>query len=163
MASTGRPEPRSSQVIKGPQNFVGGILIMAIAAFAMWLGSDLPAGTLGGMGPGMMPRSVAVLLCILGAALVVDSILERGDGLGTWSLRGIFFVLGAILVFAYTVRLLGLAIAAPLAIWISAFASDEARWIETILFSIAMTAFCIGLFKYALGLPIPLAPWLLDY
>jgi hypothetical protein len=28
---------------------------------------------------------------------------------------------------------------------------------------LVMTAFCVGLFKFALGLPIPLAPWLLGY
>jgi hypothetical protein len=32
-----------------------------------------------------------------------------------------------------------------------------------VLFSIVLTAFCIGLFKYALNLPVPLAPWLLGY
>jgi putative tricarboxylic transport membrane protein len=37
------------------------------------------------------------------------------------------------------------------------------RWKETILFGVLMTAFCIGLFKFALGLPIPLAPWLFGY
>ena len=73
------------------------------------------------------------------------------------------FVLGAILVFAYSVRPLGLAVAAPVAILIGAFASSDTRWGETLLFSVVMTAFCIGLFKYALGLPIPLAPWLVGY
>ena len=163
MRSDSGERRESGQLIKGPQDFVGGLVIMAISAFAIWLGSDLPIGTLGGMGPGMLPRSVAVLLGILGAALVVSSLVERGAALGTWSLRGMIFVLGAILVFAYSVRPLGLAVAAPAAILISAFASDETRWPETLLFSIVMTAFCIGLFKYALGLPIPVAPWLLDY
>ena len=60
-------------------------------------------------------------------------------------------------------RPLGLAVAGPLAIVIGACASDDVRWGETILFGALMTAFCIGLFKFALGLPIPLAPWLLDY
>jgi len=61
------------------------------------------------------------------------------------------------------VRPPGLVVAGPLAIVIGAFASDEVRWKETLLFGAAMTLFCIGLFKFALGLPIPLAPWLLGY
>jgi hypothetical protein len=61
------------------------------------------------------------------------------------------------------VRPLGLVVAGPLAIVIGAFASDEVRWKETLLFGAVMTLFCIGLFKFALGLPIPLAPWLLGY
>ena len=51
----------------------------------------------------------------------------------------------------------------PLAIVIAAFASDETRWGETLVFGGLMTLFCIGLFKFALGLPIPLAPWVLGY
>jgi putative tricarboxylic transport membrane protein len=72
-------------------------------------------------------------------------------------------VLGAVVAFGAAVRPLGLIIAGPLAIVISAFASEEVRWRETLVSATLMTAFCIGLFKFALGLPIPLAPWLLGY
>jgi putative tricarboxylic transport membrane protein len=152
-----------SKLIKAPQDFLGGLLIMAIAAFAVWLGRDLDSGTLGGMGPGMMPRSAAVLLGALGAALTVCALIEGGPKLEGWTLRGPFFVLLAIVVFAYAIRPLGLAVAAPLAILVSGLASNETRWGETMLFSITMTAFCVGLFKFALRLPVPLAPWLLGY
>ena len=163
MISGSEQQPRPNRLIKGPQDFVGGLLIVGVSAFAFWLGSDLPIGTLGGMGPGMMPRSAAVLLGLLGITLILVSLFERGEALDALSLRGMLFVLGAILVFAYSVRPLGLAVAAPVAILIAAFASSETRWGETLLFSVVMTAFCIGLFKYALGLPIPLAPWLVGY
>jgi hypothetical protein len=73
------------------------------------------------------------------------------------------FVLGAIAAFAITVRPGGLLVAGPLAIFIAACASSESRLVETLVYGVLMTAFCIGLFKFALGLPIPLAPWLLDY
>jgi putative tricarboxylic transport membrane protein len=85
------------------------------------------------------------------------------ERLNRWPLRGPLFVLGAMVVFGMAVRPLGLAVAGPLAIAVSAFASSEVRWRETLVYGLAMTAFCIGLFKFALGLPIPLAPWLLGY
>jgi len=65
--------------------------------------------------------------------------------------------------FGLTVRPLGLVVAGPLAIVIAALASNEVRWVETIVVGLLMTIICIGLFKFALGLPIPLAPWLLGY
>ncbi len=74
-----------------------------------------------------------------------------------------FLSLGAMVAFGLTVRPLGLVVAGPLAIVIAALASDEVRWVETIVVGLLMTAFCIGLFKFALGLPIPLAPWLIGY
>jgi Tripartite tricarboxylate transporter TctB family len=164
-SSAGQQPPVTSpgRIVKAPQDLLGGLLIMMIAAFALWLGRDLDSGTLGGMGPGMMPRSAALLLGALGFALTISAFIERGGKLEAWTLRGPFFVLLAIVVFAYAIRPLGLAVAAPLAILVSALASDETRWGETILFSIIMTAFCVGLFKFALRLPVPLAPWLLGY
>jgi hypothetical protein len=145
------------------QDFVGGLVVIAVAAFAFWQGADLPIGTLGGIGPGMLPRGLAVLLGLLGALLMLDSILEVGPPLERWSIKGPALVLAAMVVFGLTVRPYGLMVSGPLAIVIAAFASDEVRWVETILFGAFMTAFCIGLFNFALGLPIPLAPWLLDY
>jgi putative tricarboxylic transport membrane protein len=145
------------------QDFAGGLVIIAIAVFAFWLGWELPMGTFGGMGPGMLPQGLAVLLAALGALLCLDAVLEGGERLERWSLRGPLFVLAAIVAFGATVRPLGLLIAGPIAIVVSAFASAEVRWGETLIVGAVMTAFCIGLFKFALGLPIPLAPWLIGY
>ncbi len=145
------------------QDFVGGIAIICVAAFALWQGQGLAMGTLGGMGPGMLPKSLAGLLGALGALLAVNALVDRGPRLSRFSFRGPIFVLGAIAAFAVSVRPGGLLVAGPLAIFIGACGSHESRWGETLVFGVLMTAVCIGLFKFALGLPIPLAPWLLDY
>jgi putative tricarboxylic transport membrane protein len=154
---------RSSTQVLLRQDFAGGLVVIAVAVFAFWQGADLPIGTFGGMGPGMLPRGLAVLLGMLGALLILDAVLEGGPPLERWSIRGPLLVLGAVVAFGLAVRPLGLIVAGPLAIVIGAFASDEVRWGETLLFGALMTAFCIGLFKFALGLPIPLAPWLIGY
>ena len=78
-------------------------------------------------------------------------------------IRGPVLVALAIVAFGLTVRPLGLVVAGPVAIVIAAFASDEVHWVETIVVGVLMTAVCVGLFKFALGLPIPLAPWLMGY
>jgi len=145
------------------QDFLGGVVILAVAGFAFWLASDLPGGAGGGMGPETLPKGLAMLLGLLGLLLAIFSLFEDGLPLERWSIRGPLLILGALVLFGLAVRPLGLVVAGPLAIVVSAFASDEVRWKETILFGVLMTAFCIGLFKFALGLPIPLAPWLLGY
>ena len=145
------------------QDFVAGLVVMGVAALAIWQGASLPMGTLGGMGPGMLPVGLAVLLGVLGAWLAFDGVIEGELTLDRWSIRAPVLVLGAIVAFGLLVRPYGLVVAGPAAIVIAAFASDEVRWGETLLFGAFMTAFCIGLFKFALGLPIPLAPWLLGY
>jgi putative tricarboxylic transport membrane protein len=153
----------SPTALLGRQDFVGGMTVIAVAAFAFWQAADLPIGKLGGMGPGMLPKSLAVALGLLGAVLAAEGVLKAGSRLGQWSIRGPLFVLGAVVAFGLAVRPLGLIVAGPLAIMIGAIASDEVRWKETIVVGALVTAFCIGLFKFALGLPIPLAPWLIGY
>lgn len=150
-------------MIKSWQDFVGGCAIVAMAAAALGLGWKLPMGSLDGIGPGLMPRAVAVLLGGLGLLLVVSALMTPGEGVGGVAWRGLACLLAAIVVFAFAVRPLGLAVAAPVTLLISALASNETRWGETVMSSVALTAFCVGLFKYALNLPIPLAPWLLGY
>jgi len=145
------------------QDFIGGLAVIAVAAFAFWLARNLPTGAAGGMGPGTLPKGLALLLGGLGVVLLLNSFFEKGEGLARWSIRGPLFVLGALVVFGLAVRPLGLVVAGPLAIAAAAFASSEVRWRETLIFGGLMTVFCIGLFKFALGLPIPLAPWLVGY
>ena len=143
------------------QDVLGGVVVIVVAAFAYWQARALPVAAGGGMGAGALPKGLAILLAALGVLLVLHSF--RSDRLGRWSVRGPLFVLGALVVFGAAVRPLGLAIAGPLAIAAASFASSEARWRETLIYGVLMTAFCIALFKYALGLPIPLAPWLVGY
>ena len=150
--------------VKNPQDFVGGIAIVALAAFALWLARSLGGTTGGGMGPGTLPKALALLLGALGIVLAVNAFIEKeGPGIERLAWRGPLFILGAIVVFGLAVRPLGLAVAGPLAIAVAGLASAEVRWRETLVFGVLMTLFCVGLFKFALGLPIPLAPWLVGY
>lgn len=161
--SVGQSPEQASGAIKSPQDLIAGIVVMAIAAAAFALGWPLSFGSLDGVGPGLMPRAFAVLLGALGAALAVSAFVMPGSAIGGVAWRGLGCLLAAIILFAFTVRPLGLAVAAPLTMLVSALASADTRWAETIVFSILLTLFCIGLFKYALNLPVPLAPWLLGY
>ena len=145
------------------QNLAGGLVLLAIAAVALWQGADLSAGSLRQIGPGFMPRVLASITAVCGLVMCVSALMGRGAMMQRWSVRGTLFVLAGIVAFAATVRPLGLAVAGPLALIISAFATQEARWREIILFGIALTVACVLLFKVLLRLPVPLAPWLIGY
>ncbi|MDQ0512928.1 tripartite tricarboxylate transporter TctB family protein [Ancylobacter amanitiformis] len=149
--------------VRSPSDLAGSLFLFFVAGIALWQADGLTFGTLEAVGPGFMPISLAVLLAGLAALLFVSSLRRNGEALAAWSLRPLVFVLGAFIVFGLALRPLGLSVAGPLAVILAGFASNETRFFETAAFGIAMTAACIGLFKYALNLPIPLAPWLLGY
>lgn len=164
------PAPRG--LVKGPQAVVGGVALMAIAAFALYLVSDLSQGTLRAMGPAMLPRWLAIGVGICGLMLTVAGFMQEGHPLESVSFRGPVMVVLGILCFAITIRgeLLGLRLpqlgllgAGPLAMFIGGFATNEVRWRDLLILSLALTAACMILFGDLLNLPIPLYPqWFSD-
>ena len=159
--------------IRGPQSLVGGLVLIAVAALALWLTRDLPQGTLRAMGPAMLPRWLAIGIAFCGAALVVAGLLRAGHGLETVTWRGPVLVMLGVVLFGISIRgydlgfvrvpTLGLIVAGPLAIFVGGCATPEARFRDLAILALALTAFCMVLFGDLLNLPIPLFPqWLAD-
>ncbi|MBN8988757.1 MAG: tripartite tricarboxylate transporter TctB family protein [Rhizobiales bacterium] len=148
---------RSSR-IRGPQDFVGGLALVAIALFALWASSDLQGMRGFSFGAGTAPRMFAFLLLFLGAAVSLIGLLTDGPGLSTFHWRGPFFVSVAILAFAVAIRPLGLVITAFACFLIAALGTPETRWKETMIVGACLTLGCSLLFPYALGLPLQMFP-----
>jgi putative tricarboxylic transport membrane protein len=72
--------------------------------------------------------------------------------------RGPLFITAATIIFAIAVRPLGLVIASYISLVISANATKEVHWIETLVWCAVLTAFCSLLFPYGLNLPLQLWP-----
>ena len=157
--------------IRSSQDMAAGLFMILLAGIALVLSSDLPLGTLRQIGPGMLPKSFAVICAGLGLMLCLASLRFNGEKLAGWSWRGVIFVLGGAVLFGLTIRgfdigpvhvpQLGLVVSGPLVVLVAGLAAEDVKWKELIIFAVAMTTFCALLFKYALSLPIPLAPWLL--
>ena len=145
------------------RDVIAGLILLVIAAVAAWQGSTLPLGTPRHPGPGMVPLVLSASIALIGVILVGLGVRHTRTYRERWPLRGPVFILGSAVVFGLAIRPLGLAVAGPLVVIVGAFASEETRWLEVLLFAVGMTIFCIVLFKYLLSLPIPLAPWLIGY
>ncbi|RDV05022.1 tripartite tricarboxylate transporter TctB family protein [Undibacter mobilis] len=176
MAEDAKSSPASggnfSLRIRGPRDFYGGLVLVALAVFALWAGSDL-AGMRGfSFGPGTTPRLFAMLLIAVGAAISISGLFVDGPPIESYALRGPAFVVCAILVFAITIRgfrfsffgfpvklpELGLIASTFMAYMISVMGGREIRWTESLIAGAIMTAFCVVLFRYLLQLPFPLWP-----
>jgi hypothetical protein len=133
----------------------------------------LEFGSLAEIGPGLFPVALGVLLLALSLILIgIGALQGSGEDLvapGSEALRAILGIVAALVVFSLTIRgtgflpALGVTGATPLAIMIAGAASRETRWLDLVVFAVVLTAFCTALFRFLLGLPLPLAPWLLGY
>src|SRR5215212_2839343 len=136
MSMSDTPSHRSGHSIlpswvRGPQDFVGGIALIAIALFALWASSDLQGMRGFSFGAGTAPRMFGFLLLGLGAAVALVGIVTEGAHLAKYHWRGPLFVSLAILSFAFTIRPMGMIFAAMASFMISACGTPETRWTET--------------------------------
>ena len=142
---------------------LAGVLLIGSAAVGYYAAFPLDAGSMSGVGSGLLPKAVAILLGAFGVYLLVAGLIGTHERVEGFSLRGPIFVLGAIMAFAATVRPFGLLVAGPLAMLLSSMADPDTRPIEIIVFTACMTVACYLLFKAVLNLPIPVLPPLLGY
>jgi hypothetical protein len=143
---------------RGAQDYYGGVVLMAIALFALWASSDLQGMHGFSFGAGTAPRMFGVLLLGLGAAVAVIGVVTDGPQVATYHWRGPLFVSLAILSFAVAIRPLGLVVSGLASFLIAALGTHETRWGETLIVGICLTVACALLFPYVLGLPMPLFP-----
>ena len=156
------------------QDGLAGLALVVFGAIMFWAGLELPFVTRNGsVGSGMLPKLLAGLIVLLGIAQLVLAYRKPGPGAGTWPLARFLPVFIGVVAFALTIRgsavgplvipPLGMAVAAPLAIIASGLAAKEAKIGELLVFAVVLTAFCVGVFRYGLGLSIPVAPWLIGF
>ena len=154
--------PRAAGKIRNPQDFWGGFVLVLFAIFALWASSDLTGQRGFQFGPGTAPRMFAILLGAMGVIIMLIGLTTDGPKLQRYAIRGPLLVTAAILFFAFAIRPLGLVFTSFLTVLIAASASDEVRWIETVIWSALLSLFCSLLFPKALNLPLQLWPdWLM--
>jgi putative tricarboxylic transport membrane protein len=148
----------ASGPIKSPQDFVGGIALLAIAVVAYFSMSSLGSMRRFSFGAGTVPRLFCLLLGGLSILIIVSSFTNRGPKLENIPWRGPVFILASVVFFGFAIRTLGLAITGVITVLLSGVAVDDFKIGEGLIFAVVITAFCAFLFPFALGQPIPLWP-----
>ena len=151
------PEGERASAIRNPQDVVGGLALVALAAVAFWAARDLPGSRGLTFGPGTAPRLFAGLLAFTGAIVAVLGLVTPGPSV-RYAYRGPLLIFAAVCVFAGTVKVLGLPIATFLTVLVASAASAETRWREAVPWALALAVACTLLFSTAIGLPFPLWP-----
>jgi putative tricarboxylic transport membrane protein len=149
---------RRRGVIRNPQDFYGGLVLIAIAILGFWALRRLPGQQGFAFGPGTAPRLFAGLLAACGALVAFIGLTTDGPKVERYRIRGPVLVTAAVFLFAGMIRPFGLVITTFLAVVVAASASDETRPVEILIWAAVLTLFCVLLFAYALNLPLALWP-----
>ncbi len=148
----------SKGMIKSPQDFIGGLALLAISVVAYVAMSKLGSMRGFSFGAGTVPRLFCMLLGVLSVIIMASSFTNRGPKLEHIPWRGPVFILASVVFFGLAIRTLGLAITGVITVLLSGLAVDDFKIGEGVIFAVVITAFCAFLFPFALGQPIPLWP-----
>jgi hypothetical protein len=140
------------------QDLLFGLLLVAVAAGTLVATRNLTVGHAADMGPGYMPRVVALALMGFGLFFTGRGLCRMRVGIAPVQLRPLLAILASVGLFALTAERLGLAIASVLAVILASFATREGRLVETIAFAAVLSGAAVLLFVKLLGLPIPIWP-----
>lgn len=135
-----------------------GLLLLAVAVFAWTLVADLPVGTATSMGPGYVPRGLALLIGAFGLVQCARALFAPFVPFPAVALRPLLMIGGSVAAFALLLRTVGLALTAIAVILVAGFAAYDARAGENALLAVGLAIFSVLLFVLALGLPIPIWP-----
>jgi hypothetical protein len=116
---------------------------------------NMVVGTAAAMGPGFFPLVLSISLGILAACVGLTGI-DRPGAMRLAPLKAQALIILAPVVFALSVRTLGLVPAVAMTIFMTSFASRFATLRDALLLSAGFTVFCVIVFHYLLALPIPL-------
>ena len=139
------------------KDFWSGVMLIVIGGGALFIARNYQFGTSLRMGPGYFPVILSAALVLFGVYFVVQGLRESAEKLqGTWSLRALVIVPLSLVVFGLLIDRAGFIPAMLALIIISAAASKEFRLVEVLLFSVFLTAMCVVVFIWLLGLPYEL-------
>ena len=88
--------------IKSQKDFLSGLMFLAVGGIFAWGATSYPIGTGARMGPGYFPLLLGVLLAILGAIILLGSLIVEtpdGDKVSKIAWKPLGYILGANLLF----------------------------------------------------------------
>ena len=144
--------------IRAPKDFWSGVMFCGFAAVGILAARGYSLGIAGKMGPGYFPLMLGGVLAVLGGILIARSVVLDGEPLPRIHVVPLTVIALAVCLFGLLIEPLGLVVALAVLTVLSAWAGPQFRLTETVALTAVLIAFSIGVFAYALGLPLAIWP-----
>jgi hypothetical protein len=144
--------------IRAPKDFWAGVMFCAFAAVGILAARGYSIGSAGKMGPGYFPLWLGGVLGVLGAILIGRSLALDGEPVPRFHLLPLAVIAVAVCLFGLLIEPLGLVVALAVLTVLTAWAGPQFRLTEAVALAVALIIFSVGVFVYALGLPLAIWP-----
>jgi hypothetical protein len=144
--------------IRAPKDFWAGVMFCGFAAISILAARGYSLGSAGKMGPGYFPLLLGIVLAAMGAILIARSVVIQGEPVSRFHILPLVIIATAVCLFGLMIEPLGLVASLAVLTILSAWAGARFRLLETVALTLVLIAFSIGVFVYALGLPLNVWP-----
>jgi putative tricarboxylic transport membrane protein len=126
--------------------------------FVAWSFAQYQMGSAVRMGPGYFPAVLGGLLLVLGAVILLQSLVFDGPKVEAFHFKPLVYVSVSVLAYGYLMQPGGLAVATAAAVIIGAMAGNEFKWKEVLVLALVLVLFSYLVFVKGLTLPFPMCP-----
>jgi hypothetical protein len=141
------------------RHLIAGFLFVVLGGMFAGISLKYKMGTAHDMGPGFLPFWLGLALAVLGLVAMVRAWSAAPDALPIRvEPKQFFLIIGSILSFGLLLFPIGLIGAVIVMTLIASSASDEFRLTGAIGTALVLAAMAVGIFAFALDLPLPLVP-----
>jgi len=144
--------------IRAPKDFWSGVMFCAFAVVGILAAKGYSLGSAGKMGPGYFPLLLGIVLAAMGVILIARSVVIEGEPVSRIHILPLVIIATAVCLFGLMIEPLGLVASLAVLTVLAAWAGAQFRLLETVALTLVLIAFSIGVFVYALGLPLSIWP-----
>jgi hypothetical protein len=144
--------------LKTGKDFWSGIMFLCFAAAGLFAARTYSLGSAGKMGPGYFPLVLGIALGAIGLLLVARAIISGDEPIEGLNLRPLLLLVLGVVAFGLAILPLGLVVTLIITVAIAAFAGRQSGPIEVAVLALSLAALSIGIFHFALRLPLPIWP-----
>jgi uncharacterized membrane protein len=150
----------SNLKIRNQRDFGAGVMYIIIGLFFAIVATNYPMGTAAKMGPGYFPFSLGILMTLLGALVLLQSLNAKAaiESIPKFNWRIIAQITGAVVLYGLLLPRMGFLIAVVVLVLVSASASKEFTWKGSLINASFLVAFTYSVFVLGLKLQFPLLP-----
>jgi hypothetical protein len=136
------------------KDFLSGAMFIVFGLLALYYGQNLAIGTTVRMGPGYVPRMLALIMMGLGAVIVIVALVSGSEPVDKPKWKPITLVTIGIICFALLFERAGLLPALVVLVTIASLGGEEFKLKEVIGNMVVLAIVCTVVFKVGLGMNI---------
>lgn len=155
--------------IKSQKDFYSGIMFLAVGVAFAWGATNYTIGEGARMGPGYFPLMLGIVLAIIGAFVIFESLVvetEDGEKIGKFAWKPLFFIIFANVLFGVMIGGLpaigfpsmGLIVGIYVLTFVAALAGEEFKLKEVAILATFLAILSYGAFVWLLSLQFPVWP-----